>query len=92
MNARWLATGVILLLALGAVYGNPLGIGYPTAVLMLFFASLAWFQWDAISEGFRSAKDESNPPIIRLSAKIISGMELLRHGAPRRCSPSASGG
>ena len=80
----------MLLLAFGAVYGDVLGIGYPTGFLLLIFAALTWFQWGTISERFRSAKDESNIPIIRLGSKIIGGMEFLRHGSPRRRSSSAS--
>jgi hypothetical protein len=91
MAGRSLATGVVLLLAFGAVYGDVLGIGYPTGLLLLIFAALVWFQWEVISQGFRSARDESNIPIIRLGAKIIGGMEFLKHGAPRRRSSSASG-
>jgi len=91
MIGRSLATGAMLLLAVGAVYGNVLDIGYPTGGLLLIFAALTWFQWDEISRGFRSARDESNMPIIRLGAKIIGGMEFLLHGSPRRRSSSASG-
>ena len=90
MNGRTLTTAVMLLLAFGAVYSNALGIGYPTGLLLLVCAVLVWFQWDAISEGFRSAKDESNVPIIRLGSKIIGGIEFLRHGSPRHRSSSAS--
>ena len=90
MIGRLLATGIMLLLAFGAVYEDVLGIGYLTGFLFMIFAALTWFQWDAISEGFRSAKDESNIPIIRLGANIIGGMEFLRHGSPRRRSSSAS--
>jgi hypothetical protein len=90
MIGRSVATAIVLLLALGALFSNPLGIGYPTAVLLLICVALTWFYWDTISEGFRSAKDESDVPIIRMGAKIIAGMESLRHGAPRRRSSSAS--
>lgn len=91
MTGRALAAAILLLLAVGAVCDNVLDIGYPTGFLLLVLAALAWFEWDAISQGFRSAKDESNIPIIRLGAKIIGGMEFLRHGASRRRSSSASG-
>jgi len=90
MTGRSIATAIMLLLAFGAVFSNALGIGYPTAALLLLFAALVWFQWDVISEGFRSAKDESNVPILRMGAKIIGGMEFLLHGSTRRRSSSAS--
>jgi hypothetical protein len=76
----------------GAMFDDPLGIGYPTSALLLICAVLMWFHWDTISEGFRSAKNESNVPIIRMGAKIIGGLEFLRHGSPRYHSSSASGG
>jgi hypothetical protein len=90
MMGRSIATAIILLLAFGAVFSDPLGSGYPTSALLLVCAALAWFHWDTISEGFRSAKDESNVPIVRMGAKIIGGMGFLRHGSPRRRSSSAS--
>jgi hypothetical protein len=90
MIGRSTATLIMLLLAFGAVFGNPLGIGYPTGALLLICAALTWFQWDTISEGFRSAKDESNVPILRMGAKIIGGMGFLLRGSPRRRSSSAS--
>ena len=91
MIGRSIATAIVLLLAFGAVFSNPLGIGYPTGALLLICAALAWFYWDTISEGFRSARDESNVPIIRMGAKTIGGMGVLLHGLPRRRSSSASG-
>jgi hypothetical protein len=92
MVGRSIATAIVLLLALGAVFSDPLGIGYPTGALLLICAALTWSYWDTISEGFRAAKDESNIPIIRMGAKIIGGIEFLRHGAPRRRSSSAPSG
>jgi hypothetical protein len=92
MTGRLVATTIILLLAFGSVVSDPLGLGYPTAVLLLICAALAWFYWDTISEGFRSAKDESNVPILRMGAKVIGGMGSFLHGSPRRPSSSASGG
>jgi len=90
MIGRSIATAITLLLAFGAVFSDALGIGYPTGALLLICAALTWFYWDTISEGFRSAKDESNVPILRMGTKIIGGMEFLRHGSPRRRSSSAS--
>ena len=92
MIGRLLATASMLALALGAVCGDVLGIGYPTGLLFVLLAALAWFQWDAVREGFGAAKDESNIPIVRLGAKIIGGMEFLRRGSPRRRSTSSPSG
>jgi hypothetical protein len=92
MMGRSIASAIVLLLAFGALFSDPLGIGYPTGALLLVWAALTWFHWDTISEGFRSAKDESNVPIIRMGAKIIGGMGFLRHGSPRSRSSAASNG
>jgi hypothetical protein len=51
MIGRLLVTGLLLFLAAGAVYDDPMGIGYQTGLLVLLFAALAWFQWDTISAG-----------------------------------------
>ena len=92
MIGRLTATIVMLLLAFGAVLSDALGIGYSTGALLLICTALTWFYWDTISEGFRSARGESNLPILRMGAKIIGGMEFLRHGSPQRRSSSASRG
>jgi hypothetical protein len=93
MIGRSLVTALFVLLALGAVYTDPMSIGYQTGLLLLLFAALAWFQWDIISEGFRSARNESNVPIIRMGAKALSGLGSLMHGSsPRRSSSNSSGG
>jgi hypothetical protein len=84
MTGRSIGTAIMLLLAFGAVVADPLASGYPTGALLLICAALTWFHWDTISEGFRSAKDESNVPIVRMGAKIIGGMGFMRHGSPRR--------
>jgi hypothetical protein len=91
MMGRSIVTATMALLALGALFDDPMGIGYPTGALLVVCAALTWFYWPTISEGFRSAKDESNVPIIRMGAKIIGGMEILLHGSPGRRSSSASG-
>ena len=89
MIVRSLATGFLLLLAVGAVYSDPLGIGYQTGILLVLVAALAWFQWDVISAGFRAARDESNIPILRMGAKAIGGLASLMHGSsPRHRSSS----
>ena len=93
MIGKSLVTGLFVLLALGAVYTDPMSIGYQTGLLLLLFAALAWFQWDAISTGFRAAKDESNIPIIRLGAKALGGLaSLMRGSSPRRSSAGSGNG
>jgi hypothetical protein len=91
MIGRLLVTGLLLFLAAGAVYDDPMGIGYQTGLLVLLFAALAWFQWETISAGFRAAKDESNVPIIRLGAKALGGLASLMRGSPPRRSSSSGG-
>ena len=90
--SRVLATAILLILAAAACWGDALGAGYPInpfGMLFLFFAVVAWFKWQPIRDGFITAKGESDLPVIRLAAKIIEGMETLRHGpARRRRSPS----
>ena len=91
MIGKLIATTVLLLLALYAFWGNALGAGYlinPFGILFLFLAAVTWFKWEAVREGFRSAKDESNIPIIRLSSKIIGGMGSMLRAPPRRRSSS----
>lgn len=91
MIGRFLATAILLVLAAAACRGNALGAGYPVnpfGVLFLFFSIVAWFKWEAIRNGFSAVKGESDLPIVRLAAKIIGGMETLRHGPARRRSSS----
>jgi hypothetical protein len=40
----------------------------------LFLAAIVWFAWDTITEAFKSVTGESYIPILRMGAKIISGM------------------
>ena len=88
MVGRSLVTAFLLLLGAGAVYSDALSIGYQTGLLFLLLAVVAWFQWEAISAGFRAAKDESNVPIIRLGAKALGGLASLMRGSPPRRSSS----
>jgi len=91
MIGKLIATTVLLLLALYAFWGNALGVGYlinPFGILFLFLAAVTWFKWEAIREGFRAAKDESNIPIIRLNSKVIGGMFSMRRAPPQRRSSS----
>jgi hypothetical protein len=91
MIGKRIATTILLLLALNAFWGNALGAGYlinPFGILFLFLAAVTWFKWEAIREGFRAAKDESNIPIIRLNSKVIGGMFSMRRAPPQRRSSS----
>jgi hypothetical protein len=91
MLARVTATLAMLLLALGAFWGNALGAGHvfnPFGILFLLLGALVWFGWDTVRAGFRAARDESDLPIIRLSATAIKGLGELFRPAGRRHSPS----
>jgi hypothetical protein len=91
MIGKLIATTILLLLAFYAFWGDALGAGYlfnPFGILFLLLAAVTWFKWEAIREGFRSAKDESNIPIIRLASKIIGGMSSMLRAPPRRRSSS----
>ena len=90
MIGRVITTAILLLLAFYAFWGNALGAGRinPFGILFLVFAAVAWLKWEVIRDGFSTAKGESQLPIIRLAAKIIGGMETLRHGSPRQRSSS----
>ena len=85
MITRSLATIVALLLAVYAFWSNALGAGHlfnPLGIVFIFLAALIWFKWEVIRDAFRSVKDESDLPIIRLSSKVIGGMGSLRRGPP----------
>ena len=91
MIGKLIATTILLLLAFYAFWGDALGTGYlinPFGIIFLLLAAVTWFKWEAIREGFRAAKDESNIPIIRLNSKVIGGMFSQRQRPPRRRSSS----
>ena len=82
MIGRLLATIVVLLLAFGAFWGDPLGEGYSIGVLFLFLAVVTWFQWKVIRGGFYAAKGESKLPIIPgWRPTTISGNDPPLHGS-----------
>jgi hypothetical protein len=85
------ATIILLLLSFYAFWDNALGAGRinPFGILFLLLAAVVWLKWEIIREGFSTAKDESQIPIIRLAAKIIGGMGALRQGQLRRRSSSS---
>jgi hypothetical protein len=77
MIAKISTTLIMFGLAIDAFLSNALGAGYyfnPFRVLFLFVTALVWFAWKPISEAFKSVKDESDIPIIRMGSKIIAGM------------------
>ena len=91
MIGKLIATTILLLLAFYALWGDALGTGYlinPFGIIFLLLAAVTWFKWEAVREAFRSAKDESDVPVIRLSSKVIGGMGSLLRGPPRRRSSS----
>jgi RsiW-degrading membrane proteinase PrsW (M82 family) len=77
MIARILTTLIIFGLAVNAFWSNAFGEGHlfnPFGILFLFLAAIVWFAWDTITEAFKSVTGESYIPILRMGAKIISGM------------------
>jgi hypothetical protein len=90
MITRVFATIVVVALGAYAFWGDVLGGGHvlnPVGIMFLLFAGLIWFGWGPIREGFKSVKDESEMPILRLGSTIIKGMEGLKHGERARRRP-----
>lgn len=91
MLVRILVTALVVVLAFGAFWGNALDAGYilnPFGILFLFLAAIIWFMWEPLRDGFITAKDELNIPIIRMGSAIIGG--LRRTTPQRRTSGSSS--
>src|SRR5215470_9018291 len=83
MVIRVFTTIVLAVLGIYAFWGDVLGGGHvlnPFGILFLLLATLTWFGWGPISEGFKSAKNESDLPISRLGSTIIKGMRVSRRG------------
>ena len=83
MIPRILVTAAAALLGLYAFWGNILGAGHflnPFGFMFLILAAAIWVGWEPLREGFTSAKNESELPISRLGAKIVSGMVSLARG------------
>jgi hypothetical protein len=77
MTLKILTTLIILGLGVTAFWSDALGGGLffnPVGILFLFLAALMWFAWGPINNAFKSVKDESNIPILRMGSKIIGGM------------------
>ena len=83
MIPRILVTAAAALLGLYAFWGNILDAGHflnPFGFMFLILAAVIWVGWEPLREGFTSAKNESELPISRLGAKIVSGMASLARG------------
>jgi len=71
----------------GAVTGDHLL--NPFGIMFLLLAGFIWFAWGPIREAFKSAKDQSDLPILRLGSSTIKGMKnMKRDGYEHRRSPS----
>jgi hypothetical protein len=92
MFIRTFVTTALALLGIYAFWGDALGGGHflnPFGIMFLLFAALVWFGWQTIREAFKSVKDESNIPILRMGSTIIKGMEAMKRGGhqhPRQTS------
>jgi hypothetical protein len=78
MLLRICVTMALAILGIYAFWSDALGGGHvlnPIGVMFLLLAALVWFAWQTIREAFRSVKDESNVPIIRMGSTIIKGMQ-----------------
>ena len=83
MIPRILVTAAAALLGLYAFWGNILDAGHflnPFGFMFLILAVAIWVGWEPLREGFASAKNESELPILRLGAKIVGGMVSLARG------------
>jgi len=94
MIARYLFTLVMLLLAFYGFWGNALGAGHifnPFGLSFLLGAAAVWFKWEMVRSAFRSVKDESDIPILRMGYKILQGMgaKLPPASTPSGGSPSS---
>ena len=91
MIPRVLVTATAVLLGLYAFWADILGQGHflnPCGWIFLVVAVLIWVGWEPLREGFTSAKNESELPILRLGAKIVSGMASVARGGRNRRPPS----
>ena len=87
MIIRVIVTVVALTLGIYAFWGDALGQGRvlnPFGILFLLLAGLIWFGWEPIREGFKSAKNESELPVLRLGSKILMGISASTRDDERR--------
>ena len=93
MVIRVFVTIVLAVLGIYAFWGGVLDGGHvlnPFGILFLLLATLTWFGWGPIREGFKSAKNESDIPIAaRLGATIVKGMKVSRR-SERPPGPSSN--
>jgi len=83
MLLRICITTALAILGIYAFWSDALGAGHvlnPFGIMFLLLAALVWFAWQTIREAFRSVKDESNVPIIRMGSTIIKGMKDEKRG------------
>ena len=93
MILRILVTAAAALLGLYAFWADVLGQGHflnPCGWIFLILAALIWFGWEPFREGFTLAKNESELPISRLGAKIVSGMASTARGERPRRPPESN--
>jgi hypothetical protein len=92
MFVRIFVTTALAVLGIYAFWSDALGGGHilnPFGIMFLLFAVLGWFGWQTIHEAFKSVKDESTIPILRMGSTIIKGMEdIKRSGYEHRRRPS----
>jgi hypothetical protein len=91
MIGKSLATIIVLFLGIYAFWADALGGGHflnPSGIAFLVLAACVWFGWEPITAAFKSVRDESNIPIIRLGSAIIRGMRRLPQ-SPRKSSGEA---
>lgn len=92
MIARIFVTLVAFGFAVSAFWSGALGGGHflnPIGILLLLLTLVLWFAWPTVREGFRSAKEESDLPIIRLAGTAMDGLRnLMRPAEPHHSSSS----
>jgi arginine exporter protein ArgO len=92
MFVRIFVTTALAVFGIYAFWSDALGAGHilnPFGIMFLLFAALVWFGWQTIREAFKSVKDESHIPILRMGSTIIKGMEDIKrseHEYRRRTS------
>ncbi|MGH7111674.1 MAG: hypothetical protein ACREFK_14750 [Stellaceae bacterium] len=77
MISRIFVTLVMFFLAIYAFWSGAFGEGHvfnPFGILFLGLTAIIWFAWETVRDAFRTAKNESDIPIIRMGFPIIKGM------------------
>jgi len=90
MIIRVITTSIGLLAAGYAFWDGTLDGGHilnPCGLLFLVLSGAVWFGWEPFRESFRSARDESDMPIIRLNSTLIKGLQgWMKKTPPARLS------